>query len=251
MKKLVSLVLALFLLGALWACGEENAVLEKAKTYEVSAGIHTLDIRIGAADFTIRHGTGFSVESDLQYLSVTEKDGVLTIVDEAPRGVTYKGPTFVLTIPADSVFKSISISTGAAKLTSAALAAESVKLLLGAGAVRIDSLQASDAASIQGGAGEITISAGQMQDLTLEMGVGELNMTAALLGNSRLVLGVGESNVTLLGAKDDYKVDLKKGLGSITVDGKKVSDFGSSGSGENHIKIEGGVGAVNLRFDEE
>ena len=64
MKKLVSLVLALFLLGALWACGEENAVLEKPKTYEVSAGIHTLDIRIGAADFTIRHGAGFSVESD-------------------------------------------------------------------------------------------------------------------------------------------------------------------------------------------
>ena len=90
-----------------------------------------------------------------------------------------------------------------------------------------------------------------LNDLTLEMGMGELNLTAAVLGDSDLKFGVGESNVTLIGSKDDYKVDIEKGLGSITVDGNTVTDYGSSGNGQNHIEIEGGVGAINLKFQEK
>ena len=57
--------------------------------------------------------------------------------------------------------------------------------------------------------------------------------------------------ITLIGNKDDYKLDLEKGLGSITVDGKDVSDFGSSGNGTNKVDISGGIGAINVRFEEE
>ena len=83
------------------------------------------------------------------------------------------------------------------------------------------------------------------------MGMGELNLTATVLGESDLKFGVGESNVTLIGSKDDYKVDIEKGLGNITVDGKTVTDFGSSVNGQNHIEIEGGVGTINLKFQEK
>ena len=37
----------------------------------------------------------------------------------------------------------------------------------------------------------------------------------------------------------------------ITVDGKTVTDFGSSGNGQNHIEINGGVGTINLNFKEK
>ena len=62
--------------------------------------------------------------------------------------------------------------------------------------------------------------------------------------------GVGRSDVTLIGSKDDYQFDIEKDLVSITVDGKAVTDFGSSGNGQNHIEMEGGVGAINLNFKE-
>ena len=39
--------------------------------------------------------------------------------------------------------------------------------------------------------------------------------------------------------------------GNVTVNGKTVTDFGSSGNGQNHVEIEGGIGAVNLNFKEE
>ena len=63
-------------------------------------------------------------------------------------------------------------------------------------------------------------------------------------------MGVGESNITLLGSKEDYKLELEKGLGNISVDGVNVSDYGSSGNGTNKVEINGGVGSINVRFED-
>ena len=62
---------------------------------------------------------------------------------------------------------------------------------------------------------------------------------------------IDRSFISLIGSKDDYKVDIDKGIGNITVDGKTVTDFGSSGNGQNHIEINGGVGTINLNFKEK
>ena len=90
-----------------------------------------------------------------------------------------------------------------------------------------------------------------LNNLILEVGVGELDLTAALLGKSKLSFGVGKSNLTLIGSKDMYKIDIENGLGSITVDGKTVTNFGSSGNGQNYIEVEGGVGTVDIAFMSE
>lgn len=172
-------------------------------------------------------------------------------MDEAKSNSNYSNATLTLYVPNGKVFDDVDIETGAAKMTVDTLSASSVELKLGAGDVRFESLNASADVDIKGGAGQITIVSGTLNDLSLEMGMGELNLTAAVLGESDLKFGVGESNVTLIGSKDDYKVDIEKGLGNITVDGKTVTDFGSSGNGQNHIEIEGGVGAINLNFKEK
>ena len=175
----------------------------------------------------------------------------MTIADEAKSNSNYSNAVLTLYVPNGIVFDDVDITTGAAKLTADALSISSLELKLGAGDVRFESLHVSSAADIKGGAGQITIASGMLNDLTLDMGVGELNFSGALLGNSDLKFGVGESNLTLIGSKDDYKVGIKKGLGSISVDGKNVSDFGSSGNGQRHIHIEGGVGAVHIVFQED
>ena len=250
MKKFTALIVSVVLLICLVGCNKNDVVLDEAKTYEITSEIHSLDIRISAADFKIQHGDEISVESNLKYLSVSEKDGVLTIVDEE-KNYNDSDAMLTLYVPNDMVFDEVDITTGAAKMTVGTLSANSLKLKLGAGDVQIESLNASSDADIEGGVGQITIASGTLNDLTLKMGMGELNLSAAVLGESDLKFGVGESNVTLIGSKDDYKVDIEKGLGSITVDGKTVTDYGSSGNGQNHIEIEGGVGTVNLKFQEK
>ena len=250
MKKITALIVSVVLLICLASCNKQDVVLDEAKTYEITSEIHSLDIRISAADFKIQHGDEISVESNLKYLSVSEKDGVLTIVDEEKKNYNDSDAMLTLYVPNGTVFDEVDITTGAAKMTVGTLSANSLELKLGAGDVRIESLNASSDADIEGGVGQITIASGTLNDLTLEMGMGELNLTAAVLGDSDLKFGVGESNVTLIGSKDDYKVDIEKGLGSITVDGKTVTDYGSCGNGQNHIEIEGGVGAVNLKYQD-
>lgn len=247
MKKQIAFFLVLLLAVSFAGCAE-NVVLEDTYVYTVESDVHSLEIQIGAADFTIQHADAFSVESNLKYLSISEVDGVLSVIDEKTKGVTYDGSILTIYMPADTVFEIINITTGAAKLTADSLSAKSLKLQLGAGDVSIANLSAQTNADIKGGAGKITIAGGTMNNLELKMGVGELNLTAALLGNNNLTFGVGGSNITLIGSRDDYKISVEKGIGSITVAGKTVADFGSSGNGQNRVRIEGGVGTVDLEF---
>ncbi|MBO5186296.1 MAG: DUF4097 family beta strand repeat protein [Bacteroides sp.] len=251
MKKFTALIVSVVLLICLVGCNKQDVVLNETKTYEITSEIHSLDVQINAADFKIVSADEFSVESNLKYLSVSEKNGVLKIVDEAKSNSNYSDAALTLYVPNGVVFDDVDIETGAAKMTVDTLSASSVELKLGAGDVRFESLNASAEVDIKGGAGQITIVSGTLNDLSLEMGMGELNLTAAVFGDSDLKFGVGESNVALIGSKDDYKVDIEKGLGSITVDGKTVTDYGSSGNGQNHIEIEGGIGAINLKFQEK
>lgn len=225
-----------------------DAVTEEVKTYSVTNQIRNLNIRINAADLCIKEGETFLVESNLKHLKVEEKDGMLKVEETKKFSGTYTGAVLTVYVPADTVFDRAALVTGAGRLTVDTLSAVTLELELGAGEVSIGYLAAQKYANIEGGAGRVTVSDGALRELDLEMGVGQLNLTAALSGECELDLGVGESNITLIGDKDDYRLDLEKGLGTITVDGKQVGDFGSSGKGKNSVEINGGVGAVHVTF---
>lgn len=226
------------------------------QTYSVSADIQNLDVVIKAADIYIKEGDAFLVKSNLKKLKVEEKNGFLFIEDPTKAKAqlfgsnTFKDAVLTLYVPAGTVFENIHLTTGAGRLTVDNLSAATLDLELSAGEVTIGSLFATKSADIEGGAGRVTISDGAIKNLDLEMGVGQLNLTSALAGDCSLDSGVGETNITLIGNKDDYKLELEKGLGSISVEGKDVSDYGSSGNGANKVEIHGGVGAINIEFKE-
>lgn len=230
---------------------DNDAVMKESKTYTVSSSINALEIKINAADFTIKQADGFSVESNLKYLTVLEKDGTLILEETKKFGNKYSNAKLTLFVAKEAEFKKADITTGAGRLTVDALSADSLHLELGAGEVNIEKLTATADADIHGGAGKITINGGLLQNLDLDMGVGQLNLTSALLGNSELDLGVGESNLTLIGSKIDYTLEIEKGIGSINLEGENVSSFKNFGNGINNIDIDGGVGAINLNFKED
>ena len=227
-----------------------DAVTEDIKTYSVSSEIQSLEVTINAADFTIKQGESFSVESNLKHLTVEDKNGVLTIKETKKFANTYTGAVLTLYIPADTAFEKVNIITGAGRLTVDSLSASTMNFELGAGEVTIDTLVATSDIDIDGGAGKITVSGGALHNLDLDMGVGQLNLTSALTGDSDFDLGVGESNITVIGNKDDYKLDIEKGLGNITVDGTSVSNIKGQGNSSNSIDVSGGIGAINLKFKE-
>ena len=226
----------------------DDAVTKDLKVYEVSSDIKDLTIEINAAELTIKQGESFSVKSNLKYLSVKDNDGTLTIKETKKFGVTYTGASLTLIIPTGSVFEKASITTGAGRVCVDCLYAGSMSLNFGAGAVEIDTLVATSDIEIDGGAGRITVSNGELHDLDLDMGVGQLDMKAALAGKSKLDLGVGGSNITVVGDKDDYSLDIEKGLGNITLDGTNVSSIKEQSNGSNSLRINGGIGNIIIEF---
>lgn len=227
-----------------------DAVTEDVKTYTVVSDINNLEIKINAADLTIKQGDVFSVESNLEHLTVEDNNGALIIKETKKFSHTYNGAVLTLYIPADTVFGKAELATGAGRLTIDNLSADTLKFELGAGEVIIDKLTATLDADIDGGAGKITISNGALHNLDLDMGVGQLNLTSALTGESEFDLGVGASNITVIGNRDGYKLDIEKGLGSITIDGENISNIKGYGRGQNSIDINGGIGAINVKFKE-
>ena len=248
---------AVGLLGSLFSDddAEWGDVIGETKNYTVSSEISDLNIQINAADFYIKEGNSFSIESNLKNLDVDEKNGCLTLKDltkiKLNGSNAYENAVLTIYVPVGTVFDNVNIKTGAGRFTVDSLSAATIGFELGAGDVTISKLIAEKSANIEGGAGRITISDGAIKNLDLEMGLGQLNLTSALTGDCNLDSGVGEMNVTLLGSKDDYELDIEKGIGNITVDGKNVTDYGSSGNGANEVDIHGGVGAINVRFNNE
>ena len=142
-----------------------DAVTEDIKTYAVSSVIQSLEVKINAADFTIKQGESFSVESNLKHLTVEDKNGVLTIKETKKFAHTNTGAVLTLYIPADTVFEKANIITGAGRLTVDSLSAFAMNFELGAGEVTIDTLVATSDIDIDGGAGKITISGGALHNL--------------------------------------------------------------------------------------
>ena len=123
----------------------DDAVTEDIKTYSVSADIKSLEIKINAADFTIKQGESFTVESNLKHLTDEDKNGVLTIEETKKYSKTYTGAVLTLYVPAGTVFDRADITTGAGRFTVDQLSAGTMKFELGAGEVTIDTLIATTA----------------------------------------------------------------------------------------------------------
>ena len=221
---------------------------DELKTYSVSDNINKLKVEINAADFIIKQGDNFLIESNLKTLTVDDKDDSLTIKESKKIPGSYSGALLTLYVPSGVAFEKVNVVTGAGKLTVENLMSDKINFELGAGEVNISNLVVNSKAKIEGGAGKITVLDGVLTDLDVDMGIGQLNLTSCLLGECEFDLGVGESNITVIGNKSDYKLDVEKGIGNVSIDGQSVPEIKNQGNGNNSIEINGGIGAINLSF---
>ena len=234
--------------GVSYILGGKTTVTEM-EIFPITSSVKELKIELSAAKLRLKTGDRFQLESNHKYLEWEEKDGCLSIWDDAPHlGKDMDKIQVTLTIPEGTEFRSADISTGAGTFTVDELSARRLRLNLGAGEVKIASLSASGSALIDGGAGEITIDGGSLNNLDFDMGVGEVNLTSRITGDSELDYGVGELNLTLLGKPEDYRIRLDKGLGEARLDGQKMYDDAVYGNGIHSIEIDGGVGELKIEF---
>lgn len=260
--KYLAMILAIFLIvaiigGAVTCLSFITVVFTDNDKVDVSqlsdytvGNIDRLYIELEAADLEIRNGEKFSLKSNHEYIKVEESQDSLSIKEtKRPWKANDRGYKVVLTIPETTSLESVTISTGAGRMSLDALSAKALKLSLGAGEVTLSNVTVTDKTEFDGGAGEITINNCTFTDLDMQIGVGECSLTAAVLGDSEIDCGVGEANFSLIrDSNTDYTISIDKGLGEVTVDDKAVKDGDKVGFGENEIDINCGVGEVDIEF---
>lgn len=240
-----ALTAAITLVG--WLGGD--GILDEMKTYSVSSEVTSLEMELGGTEVQIKTGKALSVESNLKHLTVEEKDGCLRVEQTGQTGMNFDDALLILYLPADFSFREAEIETGAGRLAVQVLSAGKLTLDLGAGEVVIDDLRVMDSCQINGGAGAVTVKNGAIHNLNMDMGVGQLILTAKLTGSCGMDLGVGQTELTLLGAREDYRIKIDKGVGSAEIDGESATNGQTYGTGDVFVAIDGGVGSIEVEFE--
>jgi len=217
---------------------------------ETYQDVHSIDIDISYSDILITTGEEFKVEATNISRSFSSKVKNDTLKIKEKKHWFWAGNSsgkIIVTIPTDDVLQDIEIDSGAGRVELDKILASNLDVSQGAGLLTIREGDFSKT-SIDGGAGKIEISSSMLNNLELDAGVGKVDIEAMITGSSDIDSGVGEINLRLLGAKEDYRLKVEKGVGSLKIDDKSYSSDTSVGTGSNLIEIDGGVGSITIDF---
>ena len=152
--------------------------------------------------------------------------------------------TIIIYLPNEFNISELDLNLGAGKIDIDKIFVETLLMDLGAGTMTAKEINVYEKATINGGAGNINIYSGTINNLNLKLGAGNASIQSDLTGSNTLTTGVGKLNLGLSRSKDNYKFDISKGLGNIILNDFDVSEDILIGDGETKIKISGAVGNI-------
>lgn len=208
--------------------------------------ITNLDIEINYSKLEIKNGDTFKIECNNEKIYTEKKGNKIEIKEKNNWFNKQETSNITIYIPENKIFERTEIEAGVGEINIDKLQTNNLTFSIGAGKVQINELEVFEKAEIEGGAGKADIISGELHNLDLEMGLGELNLTTKLIGNNVIEQGIGKLSINLTDNIENYKIRTSKGLGSITIDGNEVQDGNTYGNGENNIRIEGGMGAIEI-----
>lgn len=152
----------------------------------------------------------------------------------------------------------LSVSGGVGDVVLTDFACETFSLTGGTGVAKLTGGGASVRADLSVGVGDMTVSGGQWNALSVEGGTGSFTFDGSLRGVCTIEGGVGRTELNFTDAASNYEVQINKGVGDIDVAGADLvlsgddDRFINPGAGTgNFLTIDQGASAIKLRFPEE
>ena len=213
--------------------------------------ISTLKIELSCTNLEIKVGDSFKVETNNTKITFSNNNGRIEIKEENNSWLNRKNyvSNLIIYIPEDNfILDEATIQTGAGKINIEKLLAQNLYLKLGAGEVQIQNLFAINEAKVDGGVGKTELKSCEINNLKANLGVGEFIFSGNLTGKNEIDSGVGDVNINLNGEKEDYTIEVSKGLGSVTLNGQKIESDKTVGNGKNLLDIDGGIGEIKINF---
>lgn len=242
---MVGIFTAAFALGVLKP-SSNSQYLQEITTNIEEGKIATLNINVEATNVKIKTGDLFKAESNNSKITCKQNNNQL-VIKEKHEWFNYKNNSeLIIYIPENLKFEAVKIDTGAGKVNIDKLQTESLSFNMGAGEVQIKNLVVEKEAKISGGAGKAEITSGSIKNLKLDVGVGKFTLTSKLSGTNDIDAGVGKLDINLTDGLENYTIKASKGIGSILIDGKEIAEDEKYGNGDTYIKVDGGIGEINI-----
>ena len=152
-------------------------------------------------------------------------------------------------MPQNYYFEKVDIDAGSGEINILNIKTRQFDLEVGAGNTNISNILVEQKTDIDGGAGKVVVIDSSLNNLDLDIGIGAFQiLNTQLLGKSDIDSGVGKLEIILKGGLNNYKIIPERGMGSFTIQGNEVENYRTYGEGTNQIKIEAGVGKVDVNF---
>lgn len=231
---------------------ENMELVSEEQTYEE---IQNVKIQLAVSDLQIQEGAEWKVEVvDMPKEFVQKKSGdTLTLSDENIKNNWFHRldttPFVKITIPEGMELEKVSIETGIGNTNVKNVICDTFVLSQGVGNVTIHTITCNKM-EIDGGAGKFELENVLSQSCKVRAGVGKTRIQGRLEGSSKIEAGVGEMQLALEGTKEAYAIRPETGIGAIYIDGNKVEGNKTYGEGSNKIRLEGGMGKVDITFME-
>lgn len=248
-----------------WDLGEEDSVqieenimddTEIMKSFE-DINVKNLDFDLSACDVTIIEGDQFSVSGSKIESSFREDEDGQTWYLRSPKRKWYHwltnraGGEWTITLPRDHQFETVNINFAAADMDIEKLSAKTLTLKGGAGDATIEKLTVSESVNLTVGAGEIDVVSGDITGTSrIKCGAGEMSLNLTrLAGEMTADCGMGEIDFVLPGAREDYSISTKTGMGSIDVDGESGKRLATDGNTLATLDLTCGMGEIQVDFE--
>lgn len=233
---------------------KESKLLEEYTTISNNVNnIESFKIDISNDDIEIKEGEKFEVKTNNPDVKFYHENSIVKIksdktfswhLSNSSRG------TIIIYLPNEFNISELDLNLGAGKIDIDKLFVETLLMDLGAGTMTAKEINVYEKATINGGAGNININSGTINNLNLKLGAGNASIQSDLTGSNTLTTGVGKLNLGLSRSKDNYRFDINKGLGNIILNDFDVSEDTLIGDGETKIKINGAVGNIIINTSE-
>lgn len=229
---------------------ENSEILTSVETekYFENRQINNMKIELYYANLIIEVGNNFHVQTNTNNIEYKQSNNQLVVKEKNANLFNSNNQrTITITIPVDTVLDTVSIEAGAGEIQIEKMATKNLDLEIGAGTVNITDLQVTQKAKIEGGAGRLEMLSGEIANLDLEMGIGDLILATSLSGNNKIDAGIGKLELTLTDGLDNYVIRANKGIGFIKIDGNEINNNVEYGNGKTHLKINGGMGSIEVK----
>jgi len=243
--------------------------LKNYETYDFTqtyTNITEFDIQASINSVILAEGTEFrvSMKNVSTHCKVYEDNGVLTIEDTSYSGRSFlswvgdlldgkglsslRGGTITITYPKGFVAESCSIEAGTGSVQMSNFQANELDIEAGTGSITGDTIIAGYM-DLECGTGSVDFENSSFAGTDIEAGTGSIKINGKMTGQNTIECGVGSVYLGLVDSQESYKLDLDKGLGSITLDGSSYSSINTSTpTAANSLSIEGGIGSVTIDF---